>query len=105
MPDATDTVLAAPKKASAAKPLRRLFGYLWAERSRLVGVVVPFALGWLVAAWLLPDSSPFVHAFLGATLTATSVGITAPPVRDAFLRTLASLRPLEPASDAAPLLP
>ncbi len=48
----------------------------------LVGVVVPFALGWLVAAWLLPDSSPFVHAFLGATLTATSVGITARVLED-----------------------
>lgn len=49
MPDATDTVLAAPKKASAAKPLRRLFGYLWAERSRLVGVVVASAVGTLFA--------------------------------------------------------
>src|SRR5690349_1532143 len=43
----------------------------------VVGVVVPFALGWLVGAWLAPGQGPYAHAFLGATLTATSVGITA----------------------------
>jgi len=48
----------------------------------LVGVVTPFALGWAVSAWLLPDRSAYVHAFIGATLTATSVGITAPVLRD-----------------------
>ncbi len=48
----------------------------------LVGVVTPFALGWLAGAWLLPDQSPYVHAFLGAVLTATSVGITARVLRD-----------------------
>jgi Kef-type K+ transport system membrane component KefB len=42
-----------------------------------IGVVVPFALGWAVSAWLLPTASAYVHAFLGATLCATSVGITA----------------------------
>lgn len=47
-----------------------------------VGVIVPFALGWGVGAWLLPDASPYVHAFLGATLTATSVGITARVLQD-----------------------
>ena len=41
------------------------------------GIVAPFALGWGVGAWLLPDESVYMHAFLGATLTATSVGITA----------------------------
>ena len=48
----------------------------------LLGVVVPFALGWGVGAWLLPDHSVYVHAFLGATLTATSVGITARVLKD-----------------------
>lgn len=48
----------------------------------IVGVVAPFALGWGVSAWLLPDHSPYVHAFLGATLTATSVGITARVLKD-----------------------
>ncbi|HEY3354910.1 MAG TPA: cation:proton antiporter [Polyangia bacterium] len=47
-----------------------------------IGVVVPFALGWGVGALLLPDHSVYVHAFLGATLTATSVGITARVLRD-----------------------
>jgi Kef-type K+ transport system membrane component KefB len=42
-----------------------------------LGVITPFALGWGVGAWLLPGHSTYVHAFLGATLCATSVGITA----------------------------
>jgi Kef-type K+ transport system membrane component KefB len=48
----------------------------------ILGVVAPFALGWGVGAWLLPDRSIYVHAFLGATLTATSVGITARVLQD-----------------------
>lgn len=48
----------------------------------LLGVAAPFALGWGVGAWLLPDESVYVHAFLGATLTATSVGITARVLKD-----------------------
>ena len=48
----------------------------------VLGVAAPFALGWLVGAWLWPDHSAYVHAFLGATLTATSVGITARVLRD-----------------------
>src|SRR5688572_13227991 len=48
----------------------------------VLGVVLPFALGWGVGAWLLPGASPYVHAFLGATLTATSVGITARVLKD-----------------------
>jgi Kef-type K+ transport system membrane component KefB len=47
-----------------------------------LGVAVPFALGWGVGAWLLPAHGPYVHAFLGATLTATSVGITARVLKD-----------------------
>ena len=48
----------------------------------VLGVVAPFALGWGVSALLLPERSVYVHAFLGATLTATSVGITARVLRD-----------------------
>ena len=48
----------------------------------ILGVAAPFALGWGVGALLLPDSSVYVHAFIGATLTATSVGITARVLRD-----------------------
>lgn len=42
-----------------------------------VGVITPMLLGtFLVGPWLLPDMSFNGHLFLGATLTATSVGIT-----------------------------
>ena len=47
-----------------------------------LGVVMPFALGWGVGAWLLPGESVYVHLFLGATLTTTSVGITARVLKD-----------------------
>ncbi|MBI4702935.1 MAG: cation:proton antiporter [Deltaproteobacteria bacterium] len=47
-----------------------------------LGVAAPFALGWAVGAWLLPHSSGYVHAFIGATLCATSVGITARVLQD-----------------------
>ena len=48
----------------------------------VLGVVTPFALGWGVGALLLPEHSTYAHAFLGATLTATSVGITARVLSD-----------------------
>ncbi len=47
-----------------------------------LGVMGPFALGWGVGAWLLPGESVYAHVFLGATLTATSVGITARVLKD-----------------------
>jgi Kef-type K+ transport system membrane component KefB len=47
-----------------------------------LGVITPFGLGWAVGVWLLPQEGTFVHAFLGATLTATSVGITARVLKD-----------------------
>jgi Kef-type K+ transport system membrane component KefB len=47
-----------------------------------LGVVGPFAAGWLIGWWLLPDASIYTHLFLGATLTATSVGITARVLKD-----------------------
>jgi len=48
----------------------------------ILGVVAPFGLGWAVSAFLLPDHSLYVHLFIGATLTATSVGITARVLKD-----------------------
>src|SRR3989338_3534412 len=43
-----------------------------------VGVAVPFALGtYVVGPWLLPGLALNAYLFIGATLTATSVGITA----------------------------
>ncbi|HYT54390.1 MAG TPA: cation:proton antiporter [Verrucomicrobiae bacterium] len=47
-----------------------------------VGVILPFVLGWSVSAWLLADRSYYVHTFIGATLCATSVGITARVLQD-----------------------
>ena len=47
-----------------------------------LGVIAPFALGWGVGAWLLPEASVYQHVFLGATLTATSVGMTARVLQD-----------------------
>jgi Kef-type K+ transport system membrane component KefB len=48
-----------------------------------VGVIVPFILGtYVVGPWLLPGLSHNAYLFLGAALTATSVGITARVFRD-----------------------
>jgi Kef-type K+ transport system membrane component KefB len=47
-----------------------------------IGVVFPFGLGWLVSALLLSGHSFYVHTFIGATLCATSVGITARVLQD-----------------------
>jgi len=49
----------------------------------VIGVVCPFILGtWIVGPWLLPGMSFSAYLFLGATLTATSVGITGRVFRD-----------------------
>ncbi|HLA09302.1 MAG TPA: cation:proton antiporter [Pyrinomonadaceae bacterium] len=47
-----------------------------------LGVIAPFFLGWGVSAYFLPDESRLVHIFIGATLCATSVGITARVFKD-----------------------
>lgn len=48
-----------------------------------VGVVLPFVFGtYVVGPWLLPGQSSTTYLFLGAALTATSVGITARVFRD-----------------------
>jgi Kef-type K+ transport system membrane component KefB len=48
----------------------------------VVGVVAPFFLGWGVSAYFIPDQPRLVHIFIGATLCATSVGITARVFKD-----------------------
>jgi Kef-type K+ transport system membrane component KefB len=48
----------------------------------VLGVVAPFFLGWGVSAWLLPEEPRLAHIFIGATLCATSVGITARVLAD-----------------------
>ena len=47
-----------------------------------IGVVSPFVLGWGTARWLLPEAPALAHLFIGATLTATSIGITARVLKD-----------------------
>lgn len=49
----------------------------------IVGVVVPFVLGtYVVGPWLMPGLEATAYLFLGAALTATSVGITARVFKD-----------------------
>lgn len=48
----------------------------------LLGVVAPFLLGWAVSAYFIPDEPRLTHIFIGATLCATSVGITARVFKD-----------------------
>jgi Kef-type K+ transport system membrane component KefB len=48
----------------------------------IVGVIAPFFLGWAVSAYFIPDEPRLVHIFIGATLCATSVGITARVFKD-----------------------
>lgn len=48
----------------------------------VLGVVAPFLLGWAVSAYFIPDEPMLGHIFIGATLCATSVGITARVFKD-----------------------
>lgn len=48
----------------------------------VIGVIAPFFLGWGVAAYFISDEAPLAHVFIGATLCATSVGITARVLKD-----------------------
>ena len=60
----------------------------------IVGVVAPFALGYMVSNWFIPEAPAAllklypsfdvvnIHIFIGATLCATSVGITARVLKD-----------------------
>src|SRR2546430_1000352 len=47
-----------------------------------LGSIGSAVLGGSAATWLLPDAPPFARVFIGATLTATSVGITARVFKD-----------------------
>ena len=48
----------------------------------VLGVLVPFFLGWAVSAYFIPSEPRLGHIFIGATLCATSVGITARVFKD-----------------------
>ena len=48
----------------------------------VLGVIAPFLLGWGISAYFLPEEALLAHIFIGATLCATSVGITARVFKD-----------------------
>jgi Kef-type K+ transport system membrane component KefB len=48
----------------------------------VLGVIAPFVLGWAVSAYFIPNEPRLAHIFIGATLCATSVGITARVFKD-----------------------
>jgi Kef-type K+ transport system membrane component KefB len=63
--------------------LRQLIEVGWSSLLvAFLGVVAPFLLGWAVSAYFLPEAATLTHVFIGATLCATSVGITARVFRD-----------------------
>ena len=59
----------------------------------LVGVLMPFALGcWVIAPWLLPEAGMVADYFVGASLTATSVAISARVLQERGLLELEAAR-------------
>lgn len=63
--------------------LREMLAVGWSSLLVAVsGVLVLFFLGWGVAAYFMPGAARLVHIFIGATLSATSVGITARVLKD-----------------------
>lgn len=52
-------------------------------RVAILGTVGTLAAGWLAARLVLPDQTTLVHLFLAASLTATSIGISARVLKDA----------------------
>ncbi len=49
----------------------------------VLGTAGALGMGWAAAAVVLPHASTLLHAFLGASLTATSIGISARVLKDA----------------------
>jgi len=63
--------------------LRALAGVGWsALLVALIGIITPLILGWGAAAWFFPEAATITHIFVGATLSTTSVGITARVLSD-----------------------
>jgi len=65
---------------STVGEMRKLGGA--AVATAVCGVAGSLAATWIVARWLLSSAAPFTQAFVAASLTATSVGITARVLRD-----------------------
>src|SRR6202008_3282502 len=63
--------------------LREMLEVGWSSLAvAVLGVIAPFFLGLGVAAYFIPDEAALGHIFIGATLCATSVGITARVFKD-----------------------
>lgn len=56
-----------------------------ATKVAVIGVVVPFVLGWLVTQMLSSETTLAMRLFVGGTLAATSIAITARVLKDAGL--------------------
>ncbi|CZJ47691.1 cation:proton antiporter [Legionella pneumophila] len=48
----------------------------------VIGIVAPMILGFVVACFIIPNSSYKINLFIGATLSATSIGITASVLKE-----------------------
>jgi len=48
----------------------------------IIGVAAPMILGYFISSWIIPEAGFNTHLFIGAALTATSVGITARVLKD-----------------------
>ncbi len=63
--------------------LKEMMGVGWSSLMvAVLGVIAPFLLGWAVSAYFIPNGPRLGHIFIGATLCATSVGITARVFKD-----------------------
>ncbi|MEQ1886339.1 MAG: cation:proton antiporter [Bryobacteraceae bacterium] len=63
--------------------LMQLLAVGWSSLAvAILGVVAPMILGYVVSMQLMPEASWLTHLFVGGTLTATSVGITARVLKD-----------------------
>lgn len=63
--------------------VKEMMGVGWSSLMvAVLGVIAPFLLGWAVSAYFIPNGPRLGHIFIGATLCATSVGITARVFKD-----------------------
>src|SRR6266511_2712593 len=71
--------------ANLLPPILGESGIAFIRAESTLRVLVPLGLGWAASHWALPGRPALVHVFIGATLSATSVGITARVLQDLSL--------------------
>jgi Kef-type K+ transport system membrane component KefB len=54
-----------------------------AVKVAVLGAAASFGLGWIVASWLMPSSSPLAKLFIAGAITTTSAGVPARIISDA----------------------